>query len=108
MKKIKLNKEEKELLNSYENENWQSVEKLDAENRRYQECANATFRKDSRVTIAISAKDLEELQKKAIEEGIPYQTLISSVLHKFVSGRLTAKPAKRSSQAKSHPEKAAR
>jgi predicted DNA binding CopG/RHH family protein len=47
------------------------------------------MRKDERVNIRISSKDLQEIQKKAIEEGIPYQTLISSVLHKFVTGRLT-------------------
>jgi predicted DNA binding CopG/RHH family protein len=43
------------------------------------------LRKDKRINIRISAKDLEELQKKALDEGIPYQTLISSVLHKYIS-----------------------
>ena len=50
--------------------------------------AAATFRKDKRVNIRISGKDLEALQKWALEEGLPYQTLISSLIHKFVSGRL--------------------
>lgn len=108
MKKAKLNKEEKDVLGSYESEKWQSVEKLDAEKHRYQEYAKATFRKDSRVTVKISAKDLEELQKKALEEGVPYQTLIASVLHKFVSGRLTSKQFKHSAKAKTRPEKAAK
>ncbi len=55
---------------------------------RYGEYAKATFRKDRRINIRISTKDLEALQKRALEEGIPYQTLVSSVLHKYVSGRL--------------------
>jgi predicted DNA binding CopG/RHH family protein len=50
--------------------------------------ARATFKRDQRVNIRISGKDLDALKKRALEEGLPYQTLISSVLHKFVSGRL--------------------
>jgi len=45
-------------------------------------------RKDQRINIRISSKDLEAIQKRALEEGLPYQTLISSLLHKYVSGRL--------------------
>jgi predicted DNA binding CopG/RHH family protein len=88
MTQIKLDNAEKELLESYEGEEWQSVGQIEAEKERYQGYARATFRKDTRVNIRISSKDLEALQKKAVEEGIPYQTLMASVLHKFVSGRL--------------------
>ena len=83
----KLNKDEKELLDSYEKGDWKSIEKAKKESFRYQEYARATFKKDKRINIRISTKDLEGIQKKALEEGIPYQTLISSVLHKFVSGQ---------------------
>ena len=55
--------------------------------------AKATFKKDRRVNIRISGKDLEAIQKRAVEEGIPYQTLIASLLHKYVSGRLVEKAA---------------
>jgi predicted DNA binding CopG/RHH family protein len=55
---------------------------------KYQTYAEATFRKDARINIRLSSRDLKNLQKKALEEGIPYQTLISSVLHKYVEGRL--------------------
>ncbi|HIP73209.1 MAG TPA: antitoxin [Anaerolineae bacterium] len=79
---------EKEVIESYENDEWQSVADLAEEKERYQSYANATFRKDKRVNIRISRKDLEAIQKRALEEGIPYQTLMSSVLHKYVSGRL--------------------
>lgn len=88
MDKAKLDPEEADLLSSYENEAWQPVDNLEVEKQRYQEYARTTFRKDRRVNIRISSKDLEALQKKALEEGIPYQTLIASILHKFVSGRL--------------------
>lgn len=50
--------------------------------------AKATFRKDRQLSIWISTKDLEAIQKRALEEGLPYQTLISSLLHKYASGRL--------------------
>jgi hypothetical protein len=50
--------------------------------------AKATFRKDRRLNIRISTKDLEAIQKRALEEGLPYQTLIASLLHKYASGRL--------------------
>ena len=87
----RLNKEEKELLESYERGEWESVKKAKAELQRYQEYARSTFQKDRRVNIRISTKDLEGIQKKAIQEGIPYQTLISSILHKYLSGRLIEK-----------------
>ena len=52
-------------------------------------CTNAaTFRKDRRLNIRLSSKDLEAIQKRALAEGLPYQTLISSLLHKYASGRL--------------------
>ena len=88
MSEIKLDVEEKELLASYEADEWQSVGNVEAEKQTYSEYATATFKKDRRVNIRISSKDLEALQKRALEEGLPYQTLIASVLHKFVSGRL--------------------
>ena len=88
MSEIKLDTEEKELLASYEADEWQSVDNLEEKAQTYSEYASATFKKDRRVNIRISNKDLEALQKRALEEGLPYQTLIASVLHKFVSGRL--------------------
>lgn len=88
MTQMSLDNEEKELLASYEKDEWQSVEQVAAEKKRYQEYARATFRKDARVNIRISSKDLEAIQKRALEEGIPYQTLMASILHKYVTGRL--------------------
>jgi len=86
--RIKLEKEEAALLRSVEAGEWRSTRDLDKEIKRSQEYARATFRKDRRVNIRISEKDLRGLQKRALEEGIPYQTLISSVLHKYLAGSL--------------------
>jgi len=86
MKKLKLDKEEQDLVDSFERGEWRSVPNLEKEKKKYQEIAAATFRKDRRVNIRISSRDLIGLQKRALEEGIPYQTLISSILHKYVSG----------------------
>jgi len=80
--------EEEKLLNSYDREEWQPVENVKEAKERYQGYAYATVRKDARVNIRISSKDLQAIQKKAIEEGIPYQTLIGSILHKYAAGRL--------------------
>jgi len=88
IKMSRMTKEEKNLLNSYEKGEWKSVKNLKTEINRYQRIAQATIRKDKRINIRIAAKDLEDIQKKALEEGIPYQTLISSILHKYASGRL--------------------
>ena len=89
MNDLKLQPDELELLASYENQEWQSVKNIKEQTAQYQTYARATFRKAKRVNIRISENDLLNLQKRALREGIPYQTLISSVLHKYISGTLT-------------------
>lgn len=88
---VSLDREEQELLDSFERDEWRPVEGCAAQLERYREYARATFKKDRRVNIRISSKDLEALQKRALEEGIPYQTLMASILHKYVGGRLVDK-----------------
>ncbi|VAW92018.1 hypothetical protein MNBD_GAMMA22-1258 [hydrothermal vent metagenome] len=88
----KLTKEEKEILESYDNDEWVSVSS-DSEIAKYKAAAQNTFKKDKRVNIRISKMDLDLLQEKALIEGLPYQTLMSSVLHKYVTGRLKEKNA---------------
>jgi predicted DNA binding CopG/RHH family protein len=88
-----LDPEEKELLESYNKDEWQSVSDIKSKSERYRRYASATFKKDKRVNIRMSEKDLVAIQKKALEEGIPYQTLIASILHKYISGRLNEKSA---------------
>ncbi len=88
----KLSKEEKEILESYENDEWVSISSP-SDIAKYKAAAKNTFKKDKRVNIRISKMDLELLQEKALIEGLPYQTLMSSVLHKYVTGRLKDKNA---------------
>ena len=95
MNQTGLDKEEKEILESYERGEWRTVANREAESERYQAYAKATFKKDKRVNIRISRKDLEAIQIRALEEGIPYQTLMASILHKFISGRLVDKTSPR-------------
>ena len=85
---LKLNKEERDILVSAEKGECKRVRDFDKMRKRLQEAARATARKTKRVNIRISQRDLESLQVKAMQEGLPYQTLISSVLHKYVNGRL--------------------
>jgi len=84
----KLTQEERALRIAVERGEWRSVKDLEKARARYQGYARATLKKDRRINIRLSQKDLEALQMLAIEEGIPYQTLIGSILHKYVSGSL--------------------
>jgi len=92
MSDLKLDREELEILASYENQEWQSVKELKENTGKYQAYAHAMSRKDHRINIRISEKDLMDLQEFAVHEGIPYQTLIASILHKYVNGSLCEKP----------------
>ena len=83
-----LTKEERDILESFERGEWQSVPDLEKRKEEVKEYAQATLRKDKRVNIRISERDLKELQRQAVREGLPYQTFISSILHKFVNGNL--------------------
>lgn len=88
MSNLKLQQDELELLASYEADEWKSAKKISEQKEKYQAYARATFSKDKRVNIRIASKDLVGLQKRAMREGIPYQTLIASVLHKYANGIL--------------------
>lgn len=85
---------EDRLLEAYDKGELTSVSPSKAELRKYREAARATFIKDRRVNVRLSAPDLMDIQARAAEEGVPYQTLIASVLHKYVSGRLQEKPSR--------------
>ena len=88
---MKLTKEEKEILDSVEQGEWKRVPNFQDEVKKYREAARATLRKDKRVNIRMTERDLARVQKKALKEGLPYQTLISSVLHKYIDGQLVEK-----------------
>ncbi len=79
---------EAEILASFERGEWQSSPKGKSEIASFAAMASASLAKDKRVNIRISSRDLYDTQAKAAEEAIPYQTLMASVLHKYVTGRL--------------------
>ena len=85
---MKMDADERELLESVERGEWKSAKGGKRERSQYSRYAKATFRKDRRLNIRLSSKDLEAIQKRALAEGLPYQTLISSLLHKYASGRI--------------------
>ena len=83
----KLDAEELEILEAFENDELEPIANKDAEIEKHQEYAATTFKKDKRINIRISNRDLQALKKRALSEGIPYQTLIASVLHKYIDKR---------------------
>ncbi|MFH1799077.1 MAG: CopG family antitoxin [Candidatus Omnitrophota bacterium] len=85
---IKLDKEERELLNSYEKGEWKPTGRGKARLARFKTYVSETHKKNKRINIRIVETDLEELRKEAMEEGLPYQTFITSILHKYATGRL--------------------
>ena len=87
MKKVKLDKEEQKILDAYESGEFESV-MTDERRKSIEQAAAATFKKDKRINIRLSGRDLSAIKRRALEEGIPYQTLVASILHKYASGSL--------------------
>lgn len=85
---VQLDSEESQILQDFERGEFQSIRNFHSEKRGLEEAARNTLQKDKRINIRISSRDLERIQMRAAREGIPYQTYISSSLHKLVAGRL--------------------
>ena len=85
---MKLDKEEKGILDAYEKGKLKTSTPLKNEIAEVKANAANTLRKDRRVTIRLYDHDLKGIQKKALEKGMPYQTLISSMIHQYVEGDL--------------------
>ena len=85
---MKITKEERDILDSVERGEWKRIPNYKQETARYKQAAQATLRKDKRVNIRMTERDLVHFQRTAVHEGLPYQTLISSILHKYINGRL--------------------
>jgi len=105
MRKIKLDDYEKEILDAYDKGEMKSAITSKSELEKYRSAARETFIKDRRVNIRLSTPDLMDIQERAIEEGIPYQTLIASVLHKYVCGRLVEIPSRLTTRSISRAKK---
>ena len=86
---------EKDTLEAYEESDFESIPDVLEEMAKYREYAKYTMQKNKRINIRISERDLMHIQREAVSEGIPYQTLISSILHKFVNGSLVSNPKKK-------------
>ena len=82
------------MLAAYEGGVLKSISPTKADLTKFKAVASATFIKERRVNIRISSPDLMDIQARALEEGLPYQTLIASVLHKYVTGRLVERPSR--------------
>jgi predicted DNA binding CopG/RHH family protein len=95
-----IDKSEQDILAAYDKGQLKSVA-TKGELAKFKAAARATAIKDRRVNIRLSSIDLSDIQVKALEEGIPYQTLIASVLHKYVTGRLAEQPPSAKSRAPS-------
>jgi predicted DNA binding CopG/RHH family protein len=87
-KTIKYDDEELGILKAWEAGALKPVTGVAKQINAHQAAAEATFKKDQRLNIRISSRDLRNLQARALEEGVPYQTFAASLLHKFVSGHL--------------------
>lgn len=88
---VRIDREEQDVSESFERDEWKPVADREAERDRYRQYAHTTFKKDMRVNIRMSGRDLDAIKKRALEEGIPYQTLMASILHKYADGRLVEK-----------------
>jgi predicted DNA binding CopG/RHH family protein len=84
-----IDQEEKDLMESIECDDWQPVKHFEKEKEKAIAAARNTLKKDKRINLRLSQKDYHQIQIKAIEEGVPYQTLISSIVHKYLNGSLT-------------------
>ena len=86
-----LDQYEKELMESIEDGEWSSVEDLESQRSVAVAAARNTLKKNRRINLRLTEKDYAQIQIKAVEEGIPYQTLISSLVHKYLTGALAVR-----------------
>ena len=90
MKKMLLTKEESLLEKELENNEWVNVPDMAGEIQKYQSHARAAMNKNKKINIRMSDWDYNNIKLKAVQEGMPYQTLVSSLIHKYLTGQLKA------------------
>ncbi len=88
---MKYGREEKSILDALEKDNIQLSTPSEMEIKSIKAAANSTFKKDKRITLRLYNHDYINIQKKAMEMGIPYQTLISGIIHRYVEGDIKIK-----------------
>lgn len=92
-KSTSMSQEEQDILNSFEAGEWVPISSSDKKKKLdlFKKAASKTLSKNKRINIRLNQIDLDSIQRRAFEEGLPYQTLISSLIHKFVTGKLVEK-----------------
>ena len=85
---VPLDEEERELMESIERDEGVPVKDFKTEQQKAVQAARNTLKKDKRINLRLSQRDYHQIQIKAIEEGVPYQTLIASIVHKYLNGSL--------------------
>jgi len=85
--------EEQNLIESLEKNGWKPVKNLENWKTLLSKTAANTLTKDQRMNIRITRNDLDSIKLKALEEGLPYQTLVASIIHKYITGKLIEKQA---------------
>ncbi len=88
---MKFDKEEKEILEAYDTGKLKLSKPSPKEIEAIKAAADSTFKKDKRVTIRLYDHDYKGIQKKALQMGVPYQTLISGIIHRYIEGDLISK-----------------
>jgi predicted DNA binding CopG/RHH family protein len=88
MRRPKLDQDEKKILASFERGEWSALKLTAKERARYVQMARNSLKKNQRINIRLTQNDLNGLKLAAVREGMPYQTLVTSVLHKYVAGAL--------------------
>lgn len=88
---MKLNPEENEILEAYDSGKMKLSKVSNEEIAAIKAAASSTFKKDKRITIRLYDHDFKGIQKKALQMGIPYQTLISGIIHRYIEGDFTSK-----------------
>lgn len=91
MRYYELDKEEQQILKDYEKDEFVSVKDFEKEKERYKKYAKATLSKAKNINIRLSEKDLQKAKSKAASKGVPYQTLMTSVIHQYVNDKVRIK-----------------
>ena len=86
-----IDNEEQKLLESLEKDGWKPTKNLEGWKNLLSKTASDTLAKDQRMNIRVSKSDLDGIKLRAVEEGLPYQTLVTSIIHKYITGRLIEK-----------------
>ena len=104
----RFDKFEQDMLKAYEGGVMKSISPTKADLAKFKAAASATFIKERRINIRLSSPDLMDIQARALEEGLPYQTFIASVLHKYVAGHIVEKPSRLTSRSSGRAKAARR